>query len=111
MPRPPKAIRPVEKTVNIPEDIVAKVDLLLWSDLEERVPHGAWARYILGLIQEDMQVRTGKRLTTHTVAKAKGVIEESVTELAELATTVQSAVLNRAIKRLTDFTSTLEHKS
>lgn len=60
MPRPAKAIRPVEKTVNIPETLCAKVDLLLWSDLENRVPHGAWSRYIIRLIEEDFSNKTSK---------------------------------------------------
>jgi hypothetical protein len=57
MPRPPKAIRPVEKTVNLPQDLVAQVDLILWSELEQRVPHGAWARYVESLIRDDIQRR------------------------------------------------------
>lgn len=57
MPRPSKAIRPVEKTINLPEDLVAKVDLILWSVLEEKVPHGAWARYVQGLIESDLERR------------------------------------------------------
>lgn len=57
MPRPRKAIRPLEKTVNIPSDLAAKVDLLLYSETEERVPHGAWAKYITSLIEADIARR------------------------------------------------------
>lgn len=57
MPRPPKAVRPIEKKINLPEDIVTKVDLILWSDLESRVPHGAWSRYTLNLIERDLKER------------------------------------------------------
>ena len=55
MGRPKKAIRSVEKNISIPEDIVCKVDLMLWSELENRVPHGAWSRHITGIIKKDME--------------------------------------------------------
>jgi hypothetical protein len=50
--RPAKVIRPIEKTINIPEDILARVDLMLYSELEQRVPHGAWSRLITSLLQD-----------------------------------------------------------
>lgn len=55
MGRPKKAIRPVEKSISIPEDITMQVDLRLFSLLEGRVPHGAWSRYVTGLIIKDLQ--------------------------------------------------------
>ena len=57
MPRPRKAIRPVEKTINLPSDLCTKVDLLLWSELENKVPHGAWSRYAQELIGADLARR------------------------------------------------------
>jgi hypothetical protein len=54
MARPRKAVRPIEKNISIPEDLVCKVDLRLFSELEGRVPHGAWSRYISGLIRADL---------------------------------------------------------
>lgn len=57
MPKPRRAIRPVEKTISLPQDLVVKVDLLLFSDLEGKVPHGAWAGYIKGLIEADLEKR------------------------------------------------------
>jgi hypothetical protein len=57
MPRPRRAVRPVEKTINLPEDLVGKVDLILWSELEERVPHGAWARHVEELLRKDLEER------------------------------------------------------
>lgn len=53
MPRPKKVNRPVEKSISLPETLCAQVDLMLWSELEERVPHGAWARYVRGLLEQD----------------------------------------------------------
>lgn len=54
MARPRKAIRSVEKNISLPEDLVAKVDLELWSELEGKVPFGAWQRYVERLIREDL---------------------------------------------------------
>lgn len=55
MARPRKAIRPVEKRISIDEDLVARVELELWSDLEGKVPFGSWSQYINRLIRQDLQ--------------------------------------------------------
>ena len=57
MPKPRKAIRPVEKSISLPQDLCAKVDLLLYSEVEERVPHGSWAKYVQDLIEADLAQR------------------------------------------------------
>lgn len=59
MPRPRKAIRPVEKNISLPEDIVARVDLELFSEVEGKVPFGAWQRYVEALIRADLARRDG----------------------------------------------------
>jgi len=55
MAKPRLTIRPIEKTISIPETLVAQVDIHLYSQLEGRVPHGAWSRYIKRLIERDME--------------------------------------------------------
>jgi hypothetical protein len=57
MPKRPRVDRPVEKAINIPQSTCVKVDLLLFSELEQKVPHGAWSRYINGLIEADLACR------------------------------------------------------
>jgi hypothetical protein len=57
MPRPRKAIRPVEKNISLPEDLVARVDLELYSDLEGKVPFGAWQPSAQSLIRADLERR------------------------------------------------------
>lgn len=52
MPKPRKAIRPITKSISFPEDIVAQVDLHLFSPLEGRVPHGAWSRLLETLLRD-----------------------------------------------------------
>jgi hypothetical protein len=54
MGRPKKTIRPVEKRVSLPETLVAAVELQLWSELEGKVPFGAWQEYLVRLIQADL---------------------------------------------------------
>lgn len=65
MARPRKAIRPVEKNISLPEDIVARVDLELFSEVDGKVPFGAWQRYILRLIREDFTRQDAARNTTN----------------------------------------------
>lgn len=55
MPRPLKTVRPVEKRISLPEDLVAQVNLKLWSELEGKVPFGAWQEYLVRLIQQDLR--------------------------------------------------------
>ena len=50
MARPRNIQRTIEKKVCIPETTVAKVDLELYSDLEGRVPVGAWKELVTKLL-------------------------------------------------------------
>lgn len=52
MARPPKAIKSITKELSLPPDIVARVDLALYSELEGRVPHGAWQKLLTHLLGE-----------------------------------------------------------
>lgn len=51
MPRPLKTDRPIEKNISLPTSLVARVDLELFSDLEGKVPFGAWQKFLVGLIE------------------------------------------------------------
>ena len=50
MPRPKLSVRPVEKNISIPQDLATKVDLELMSQLDGKVPHGAWSRLTTALL-------------------------------------------------------------
>ena len=52
MPRPPRIDRPVEKNISLPTSLVAKVELELYSELEGKVPFGAWQKFLIGLIED-----------------------------------------------------------
>ena len=55
MPRRKAVMRNVYKTVCLEEDIIAQVELKLWSELEKKVPFGAWKIYLTDLIWADLQ--------------------------------------------------------
>lgn len=57
MPRPKKTDRPIEKNISLPQSIVARIELELYSELEGRVPFGAWQKYIVALIEADLARR------------------------------------------------------
>lgn len=52
MPRPKKTDRPVEKHLPLPTSLVAEVELRLFSELEDKVPHGAWSKLVAQLLHE-----------------------------------------------------------
>jgi len=50
-----KVIRPIEKNISLPETLVAEVELRLYSEVEGRVPHGSWSKYLTELIKKDIK--------------------------------------------------------
>lgn len=52
MGRRAKIRKQISKHLMLPEDLVAKVDLELWSDLEGKVPFGQWQKLVTGLLEE-----------------------------------------------------------
>ena len=59
MGRPRKAIRPIEKNISLPLDLVVQVELELYSELEGKVPFGAWSGYVEKLIRDDLEKKGG----------------------------------------------------
>lgn len=60
MPRPRRTIRPAAIHVNIPEDLLAQVNLHLYSLLEGRVPHGAMSKFVEEAIRAKLESYTQK---------------------------------------------------
>lgn len=58
--RPPLIQRPVEKTVSLPQPLVTRIDLELFSPLEGRVPHGAWSKFIIRLLETHLNNLDGQ---------------------------------------------------
>ena len=57
----PKKLKPsIEKTICLDADLVAKVDLILFSELEGKVPFGAWQRFVTLAINNQLGNKGGK---------------------------------------------------
>ena len=52
MARTPNPIKGMPLTTSIPEDVYGRISLYLWSDLEQRIPHGAFSRFITDRARE-----------------------------------------------------------
>ena len=52
MPKPRRVDRPVEKSISLPQTLCAQVDIMLYSELEGRVPFGAWSKLMESLLTE-----------------------------------------------------------
>ncbi len=52
MARPASINKPIEKKLSLDAELVARVELALFSDLEGRVPYGAWSGLIEQLLRE-----------------------------------------------------------
>ena len=50
--RQPDIIRPIKLTTTLPEDVRARLDLHLFSTLENRVPKGAYQQFFIERIRE-----------------------------------------------------------
>ena len=61
MARPRKTDRPLEKNISLPQSLVVRVELELFSELEGKVPFGAWQRYIVRLIEADLAAQETSR--------------------------------------------------
>lgn len=55
MPRPRKTLRPISKNIHLPEDIVLQTELFLYSEVEGKVPYGAWQGLIEKLLREHFE--------------------------------------------------------
>lgn len=48
----PRIIRPTRLNTTLPEDVRAKLDLYLYSETEQRIPMGAYQKFIIERIQD-----------------------------------------------------------
>jgi len=53
--RPTKTIRSVQINISLPEDLVARMKLHLWSEAEGKVPHGVQSAFIEQAVREYLQ--------------------------------------------------------
>lgn len=58
MGRPFNVERSVPLELHLPESLRTKVDLLLFSEIEGRVPRGAYLQFFIGLLNEHFEKRS-----------------------------------------------------
>ena len=74
MARPKLAVPSVEKNISLPQDLAVMVDLELWSEVEGRVPFGAWKGFITRVIRQHFE-RQGRAQALH--ARLAVICEET----------------------------------
>lgn len=74
MARPRKTDRPVEKTLCLPTSLVARVDLELMSELEQKVPFGAWQAFVIRLIERHFQRKAAAPADAELFARVQTVL-------------------------------------
>lgn len=55
MSKPARIDTPTRLVVYIPASVHTRLDLLLWSELEGRVPHGARSAFVEKLVREALE--------------------------------------------------------
>lgn len=58
MVRPRNIARTIRKHLTMREELLTAVELELFSEVEGRVPVGAWQDYIEGLVEDDLRQRS-----------------------------------------------------
>jgi hypothetical protein len=68
--RPSSVIRPTRLSTFIPEDLRAKLDLHLFSDVEGRIPVGAYSQFLADRVREFFEVPKETLITMNVFASA-----------------------------------------
>lgn len=55
MPKPKNTSPPTRLDLQIPEDLRARLDLMLYSELEGRIPHGEYTRFFCARLREHFE--------------------------------------------------------
>lgn len=80
MPRSPRIDRPTQLVMMLPESVRARVDLELFSELEGRVPHGAYTRFFQERLREYFD---SKRLDLEVLGLPAGFYVQGPKEMIE----------------------------
>lgn len=68
MPKPPNLIPSKQLNVALPLPLLTQLNLELYSELEGRVPHGAYSRFLVELIRRhfaEQVIDIGPRISPH----------------------------------------------
>ena len=78
MAKPKNIDRPKEKNLSLPGSLVDRIDLALYSEVEGRVPHGAWAKMLTNTLTNKFIIHP--QLREELVEKIKRVKLECMTD-------------------------------
>lgn len=102
MARPASINKPIEKKLSLDAELVAKVELALFSDLEGRVPYGAWSGLIEQLLREYFSRRERVEELERkliAIADAAGDDAEMAHREADLLITVELEALGYSLQQ------------
>lgn len=85
--RPPHVLRPVKLTTNLPEDLRAKMDIHLFSTVENRVPHGAYSKFLAELVKQFFDGKTPDTVAFTPSKEEVNLGQQALVVLVEIATT------------------------
>lgn len=74
MARPASINKPIEKKLSLDAELVARVELALFSDLEGRVPYGAWSGLIEQLLREHFNRAERQRALVEALERTLEVV-------------------------------------
>lgn len=108
MARPANILRPVHLHTTIPEDLRARMDLHLYSEVEKRVPMGAYQQFICGLVKDffDGQPKKISPLEIALGRLSSAMGNPAVHWNPKIDETIDSAVVNEAARRFEDVNRT-----
>lgn len=69
MPRPRQGRKTIRKEVFLPEDLVARVEIRLFSVLEGRVPYGAWTKLLVPLLEAELSRHDREQVLTTSLPR------------------------------------------
>lgn len=85
MPRPQLPYPVRAKKIDLPLALIAEIDLALHSELEDKVPYGAWQRLVEQLLREWLARRVAKTSAMRTMQRmARSQLDEGALRNAEL---------------------------
>ena len=82
MPRPRKVDRSIQKNIGIPESLATRLDLMLYSEVEGRIPVGAYQKFFTQLLQDHFKAIDRKE--AHEKRKALKEQQAALTAEADI---------------------------
>lgn len=107
MPRIKQVTPSIDKHIHLPAELVARVELELFSELEGKVPFGAWQQFITKLIKEHFELAERRKALAEELAElCKGVLTDSSADPApRILAELRALGYGRAVDVIEEFWS------